>query len=141
MHAIMFAILAALSFGLWTTFHRLAGALVGKVFGAILISLTAVIVGLPFFLLRDRSIPLYTNIKGVWFIIAAGVMAFLIDYFALQAYARNLPLTIGGPLIIGGALAATAVIGFFLGDTITPLKIIGIVLILAGGAILGAVTQ
>ena len=54
MNPILFAILAAGSFGLWTVFHKLASPYVNQIFGAIIVSLTAVIFGAIVFLFKAR---------------------------------------------------------------------------------------
>lgn len=141
MNPILFAILAAGSFGLWTIFHKLASPYVNQIFGAIIVSLTAVIFGTVVFLFRGRGVQLFTNPKGILFIVLAGIAAFFIDFLALQAYSRGLSLTIGGPIIIGGSMAVAVLIGFMLGEPITLMKILGIALIVAGGAVLAAISQ
>lgn len=138
MNPIIFAFLAAASFGLWTVFHKLASPFVNQIFGAILVSLTAVIVGVFYFLVKAKNVQLVSNPKGIFFVILAGVAAFFIDFLALQAYSRGLSLSIGGPVIIGGSMLITVLIGFFLGEPITGLKILGTAMIVVGGAILAS---
>ena len=83
---------------------------------------------------------MYTLPKGIYFLIIAGVAAFFIDFLALHAYSKGLPLSIGGPVIIGGSIAIAIIIGFFMGDTITALKALGLCLIVAGTVILVAIS-
>ncbi len=141
MTPITFAIFAALFYALWTFFHKLASPHINLVFGAILVSLTAVIFGSIFFFTRARGEQLITDNKGILFIVLAGISAFCLDYFVLQAYAKGLPLSIGAPVIIGGSMAIAVTIGFFIGESITTAKIIGILLTVAGGVILASVSQ
>jgi len=141
MNPIIFAVLAAGSFGLWTVFHKLASPYVNQIFGAIIVSLTAVIFGTVVFLFKARGAQLFSDPKGILFIVLAGIAAFFIDFLALQAYSRGLSLTIGGPIIIGGSMAVAILIGFVLGEPITLLKILGIALIVAGGAVLAGISQ
>jgi len=138
MNPIIFAILAAASFGLWTVFHKLASPYINQIFGAILVSFTAVIFGGIIFLLNMKGTQLYSDPKGIFFIILAGIAAFFIDFLALQAYSKGLSLTIGGPIIIGGSMAVAVIIGFLLGEPITAFKILGIALIVVGGVVLAA---
>lgn len=141
MNPVIFAILAAASFGLWTVFHKLASPYINQVFGAILVSLTAVIFGGLVFLFNARGVQLFSDPKGIFFIVLAGVAAFFIDFLALQAYSKGLSLTIGGPIIIGGSMAIAVAIGFFLGEPITAMKILGITLIVLGGVALATISQ
>lgn len=120
---IIFAIITAVSFGTWTVFHQQATKHINPIFGAIIVSLTAVIAGLIVLLPQPRGLTLFTNPKGVFFVILAGFSAFAIDYFALKTYAAGIPISIGGPIIIGGSVALASVIGLvFLGETISLLK-------------------
>lgn len=66
MAPIIFAILAAVSFGSWTVFHKIASPYVNQIFGAILVSLTAVIFGAIVFFFKVKNEPLFTNPKGVF---------------------------------------------------------------------------
>ena len=123
---IIFAIIAAIAFGLWTVLHQQAADKIHYLFGAILISFTAVIVGLLFLLPKIKTTTLFSNPKGIIFAIGAGVCALAIDYFVLKAYGSGLAVSIAGPIIIGGSIAFAVTIGFFLGESITVIKIIGL---------------
>jgi bacterial/archaeal transporter family protein len=136
MSAIFFAIFAAIAFGVWTVFHKFASPYIDQVFGAVIISLTAVVAGALVLIPKLKSTELVSDPKGIYFLIGAGIMAFLIDYFALTAYSKGLPINVGGPIIIGGSIAVAAVIGFMLGDPITIPKIAGLALLLTGAVVL-----
>lgn len=138
MNPVIFAILAAASFGLWTVFHKLASPYINQIFGAILVSLTAVIFGGIIFLFNMKGIQLFSDIRGIIFVVLAGIAAFFIDFLALQAYSKGLSLTVGGPIIIGGSVAVAVLIGLLLGEPLTAIKVLGIILIVVGGIILAS---
>ena len=138
MPPLIFAILGAITFGVWTIFHKLAAPHINQIFGAIIVSFTAVLVCLAVLLPRLRAVELVTNRRGIIFTCLAGGAAFLIDFFALKAYAGGLPISVGGPVIIGGSIAVAIVIGFFLGESLSLLKAIGLFSIFAGSAILAS---
>ncbi len=133
---VAFAILAAFSFGLWTVFHKLASPYVNQILGAILVSFTAVLFGALVFFTQTKDVKLFTDPRGIVFIILAGISAFFIDYLALQAYSKGLSLTIGGPIIIGGSMAVAVAVGFMMGEPLNFAKIAGILFIIVGGMIL-----
>lgn len=135
MNPIIFAIAAAGAFGLWTIFHRLAAPYVNQVMGAILVSSVAIILGGLVWFFQKHPNQYVTDWRGWLFLILAGLMAFLIDFFALKTYGSGLSVTIGGPIIIGGSIAVATIIGFLIGDSITATKVLGI-LLLAGGAVI-----
>ena len=137
---ILFAVVTALALGVWTVFHQQASDKIDNLFGAIIVSLTAVILGLIFFLPRIKTTTLFSNPKGIVFALLAGVCALAIDYFALKSYGSGLAVSAGGPIIIGGSVAVAAVIGFFLGESITLLKIVGLVLVIAGSGVLASIS-
>lgn len=137
---ILFAIAAAAFFGLWTVFHQLAAAHVDKIFGAMLVSLTAVILSIPFLLMNWGPAKWSTDPRGIVFLVLAGLCAFGIDFFVLKAYATGLPVSIGGPVVIGGSIAVATIAGFLLGDVISIQKIVGIGFIVAGAVILARLT-
>ena len=141
MSPIIFAVLAAVAFGFWTVFHKFASAYVDQVFGAIFISFVAVCAGLLVLLPRLKETQLITDTKGLYFLVGAGLCAFALDFFVLQAYSRGLSISIGGPIVIGGSIAIAAVAGFLLGDSITWDKLAGIALVLIGAVVLSMSVQ
>ena len=128
-------------FGLWTVFHQQASNYINAILGAIIVSSTAVFLGLFFLIPNLRTATMHTNPKGILFAVLAGLCAFGIDYFALKTYNSGLPVSIGAPIIIGGSVAIASVIGFFLGESITFLKIIGLLFVVFGSVILGFSTK
>lgn len=138
---VVLAIITATLFGLWTVFHQQASNHINNLFGAIIVSLTAVILGALLFLPSIKSVTLYSNPKGIVFAILAGVCALGLDYFALKTYSSGLQVSIGGPIIIGGSIAVASIIGFFLGESITLPKLIGLTMVIVGSSVLAAFTK
>ncbi len=136
---IIFATIAAIAFGFWTVLHQQAADKINYLFGAIIVSLTAVIVGLIFLLPNIKTTNLFSNPKGILFLVLAGICALAIDYFALKAYGSGLAISITGPIIIGGSIAVAVLIGFFLGESITLVKIVGLLFVIIGSGILATV--
>jgi transporter family protein len=135
---IIFATIAAIAFGAWTVFHQQAADKINYLFGAIIVSFTAVILGSIFLLPNIKSTALFSNPKGILFAVLAGICALAIDYFALKAYGSGLAISVAGPIIIGGSIAIAASIGFFLGESITLMKILGLLFVIIGSGILTA---
>ncbi len=136
---IFFAIIAAIAFGVWTVFHQQAADKINYLVGAIIVSLTAAILGFLILLPKIKSTTLFSNPKGILFAALAGVCALAIDYFALKAYGSGLAVSVAGPIIIGGSIAIAALIGFFLGESITLMKVLGLLFVIIGSGILAAV--
>lgn len=136
MSPIYLAILAAVSFGLWTVFHKIAAPHINQIFGAVIVSAVAVIVGLLVLAPRFKSTELFNDWRGIFFVMLAGITAFFIDYLALSAYSKGLPVSVGAPVIIGGSIALASVIGFFMGESVNLTKILALILIISGSTIL-----
>ena len=137
---IFFAIIAAIAFGIWTVFHQQAADKINYLVGAIIVSLTAAILGFLILLPKIKSTTLFSNPKGILFAALAGVCALAIDYFALKAYGSGLAVSVAGPIIIGGSIAIAALIGFFLGESVTLMKVLGLLFVIIGSGILAAVS-
>ncbi len=140
MAPVFFAALASLSMGLWVVFNKIAAGYVNQLLGAILLSITAVVVGGTVFLLRGPPAGrLITSPKGILFVALAGVAAFSMDFMGLTAYARGLPITVGGPIIIGGSIAVATLMGFLLGEPMPVSKVVAIAFVVIGAASLARV--
>jgi uncharacterized membrane protein len=135
---IFFAIIAAVAFGIWTVFHQQAANKIDYLFGAILVSLTAVIAGVILLLPRIKSTTLFTDPKGILFAVLAGLCALTIDIFALKAYGSGMAVSVAGPIIISGSVAIAAIIGLFMGESLTFAKVLGIIFVIIGAGILAA---
>lgn len=138
---IIFAVVAAIAFGIWTVSHSLAANHIHNLLGAIVISLTAVIVGTILIIPNLKETTLITNGKGIIFAVLAGIMALAIDYFVLKAYGSGLAISITGPIVIGGSIAVATLIGFFMGETLSVVKIIGLTLVIVGASLLAATAK
>lgn len=135
---IIFAVIAASFFGVWTVFHQLASDRINYLFGAVLVSATATLLGLLLLLPKIKSAIFFSNPKGILYAVLAGICALGIDYFALKAYGSGLAVSVAGPIIIGGSIAMASAIGFFLGESITIIRVVGLFLVIIGSAVLSA---
>jgi transporter family protein len=141
MSAVYLAILAAVSFGLWTVFHKIAAPHINQIVGAIVVSAVAVIVGLIALAPKIKDVHLFEDWRGIVFVALAGIAAFFIDYLALSAYGKGLPVSVGGPIIIGGSIALASIIGFFMGESMSLLKVIALILIIGGSGLLAYLSK
>ena len=138
---IVFSIIAAIAFGLWTVFHDQAAKHVNSLLGAIIVSLTAVILGMFLLLPHIKTTSLVSNPKGIIFAVLAGICALAIDYFALKAYGTGIEVSIAGPIIIGGSIVVASTIGFFMGDSISIAKIVGLIFVIVGSIVLAVASK
>jgi uncharacterized membrane protein len=137
---IIFAIIAAFASGCWAVLQQQASDKINYLVGAIIVALTAATLGLLILLPRIKSTTLFTNPKGIVFVVFAGICALAVDYFALKAYGSGLAVSVAGPIIIGGRIAIASVIGFFMGDSVTVMKVLGLLLVITGSGILATIS-
>jgi drug/metabolite transporter (DMT)-like permease len=50
-------------------------------------------------------------------------------------------ISIGGPIIIGGSIVVVTLMGLFLGERMTLLKALSILMIVSGASILGSLSR
>jgi drug/metabolite transporter (DMT)-like permease len=136
MSAVFYAVIAAVAAGFYSYFQRLASPHVNQLFGALVVSAVALGIAAALFAFQLGKIRPFTNPAGLWCLLGAGVAAFSIDYFTLQAYSRGLPISVGAPIGIAGGVATAVVIGLLIGEQLSIAKLAGIVLVVVGGIVL-----
>lgn len=134
---VVYALLAGLSMGLWSVFTQRASGGLNQILSATLISVAAVLAGLVFMIVQRQSVSFSLDKSAVLWLSATGLMAFLLDYFGLKAYNAGLPLSLGAPVIVATGIAVAALAGIvFLGESLTPVKFLGLALAIAGVVLL-----
>jgi transporter family protein len=109
--------------------------------GALITELTAFSAGALIFLpVLSSGFP-KVSFKAVVMCMLAGLSVLLADFFILKAYKQGVPISIGGPIIIGGSIVVVTLMGLFLGEKITWLKAVSILMIVSGASILGSMTR
>ncbi len=134
---IVLAALVAVAAALYSVCARTAGQHVDSLFGAIVISATALVAELSLLIARGGATPLLQSRRGIVFAVLAGFCAVGIDYFTLKAYASGLRITIGAPIIIGGGIACSTLAGLLLGEHMSLARAGGVLLVIGGAVILG----
>jgi transporter family protein len=71
----------------------------------------------------------------------AGLSVLAADVFIIKAYKQGLPVSIGGPIVIGGGIVVVTLAGLLLGERMTVLKAVSILMILCGASILGSMPR
>jgi bacterial/archaeal transporter family protein len=138
---ILFVAVGALGTGLWNVFISAAARQVHPLVGAVICELTAVAAGTLMLLPVVGSGFPKVPFKAVVLCMLAGLSVLLADYFILKAYKQGLPISIGGPIIIGGGILVVTVMGLLLGEKMTLLKAVSILMIVTGASILGSLSR
>jgi len=139
--SIVYIIIGALGTGLWNVFISSASRQMHPLLGALITELTAFSVGALIFLpVLSSGFP-RVSLKAVVMCMLAGLSVLLADFFILKAYKQGVPISIGGPIIIGGSIVVVTLMGLFLGEKITWLKVVSILMIVGGASILGSLSR
>jgi transporter family protein len=139
--SIVYVIIGALGTGLWNVFISSASRQMHPLLGALITELTAFSAGALIFLpVLSSGFP-RVSFKAVGLCMLAGLSVLLADFFILKAYKQGVPISIGGPIIIGGSIVVVTLMGLFLGEKITWLKAVSILMIVCGASILGSLSR
>jgi bacterial/archaeal transporter family protein len=139
--SILYVIIGALGTGLWNVFISSASRQMHPLLGALITELTAFTAGALIFLPVVSSGLPKVSFKAVVMCMLAGLSVLLADFFILKAYKQGVQISIGGPIIIGGSIVVVTLMGLFLGEKITWLKALSILMIVSGASILGSMTR
>ncbi len=138
---ILFVVIGALGTGLWNVFISSAARQVPPLLGAVICELTAVAAGVMMLLpALGPGLP-KVSFKAAALCMLAGLSVLAADYFILKAYKQGPAVSVGGPILIGGGILVVTLAGVFLGERMTLLKALSILMILAGASILGGLSR
>lgn len=107
---------AALMFGLYNVFIKLSAGHINAVLGAVVLQFVAAFLGLALLLYQQAgsSEPLAFNRAGIGLAIGAGLAIGLVEILTFIIYGRGVPVAVGNPLIVGGSLVVTTLVGVVL---------------------------
>lgn len=107
---------AALMFGLYNVFIKLSAGHINAVLGAVVLQFVAAFLGLALLLYQqvDSSESLAFNRTGIGLAIGAGLAIGLVEILTFIIYGRGVPVAVGNPLIVGGSLVVTTLVGVVL---------------------------
>jgi transporter family protein len=138
---ILFVIIGALGAGLWNVFISSAARQMHPLLGAVICELTAVVAGgLLLWPAMNSGLP-RVSLKAAGLCMLAGLSVLVADYFILKAYKQGLQISVGGPIIIGGGIVVVTLMGVFLGEKMSLLKVLSILMIVTGASILGSLPR
>lgn len=131
-------ILTAGFYACYNVFIKVSSSAMNPVLGMLMLQAGAIGIGIgAFFYARVTAIPPVFPQKGVICGLLAGVFVALAEAASFYVFAKGVPASTGIPVIIGGSVVISAVLGaIFLKEALNPLQFAAIGLIVAGIAIL-----
>lgn len=138
MHWLVLALLTALCLAFYNFFIKLAADHVSAAAGAVILQLVAAgLGGLWLVWLRLKGQPLELSGKGVGLAVAAGLGVGLAEILTFVVFSRGVPSSVGTPVIVGGSVLLTAVLGLVvLREALSWPQALGLVSIVVGIALL-----
>ena len=132
------ALLTALCLALYNFFIKLAADHVPPAVGAVVLQLVAAALGAAWLLkLKLQGQPLPMSGKGLGLAALAGLGVGLAEILTFVVFQRGVNSSVGTPVIVGGSVLLTAVLGVVvLREALTLPQASGLLLIVAGIALL-----
>lgn len=138
MHWLLLALLTALCLALYNFFIKLAAGHISAAAGAVILQLVAAgLGGLWLVWLRLKGQPLDLSGKGVGLAMLAGAGVGLAEILTFVVFSRGVPSSVGTPVIVGGSVLLTAVLGLVvLREALSLTQAVGLFSIVVGIALL-----
>lgn len=132
------ALFTALCLALYNFFIKLAANHVSPAVGAVMLQLVAAALGAMWLLrLKLQGQPLAISGKGLGLAALAGLSVGLAEILTFVVFQRGANSSVGTPVIVGGSVLITAVLGLVvLREALTLTQAGGLLLIVAGIALL-----
>lgn len=130
----------ALFFGLYNVFIKLSSEHINPILGAVVLQFVAAFLGLGLLVItRARAAaPLVVTGRGITLAVLAGLAIGLVEILTFNIFGRGVPVAVGNPLIVGGSLLVTSLVGILLlREVISPAQVVALVLITSGVVLLG----
>ncbi|MDO7847497.1 EamA family transporter [Hymenobacter sp. M29] len=131
------ALLTAFCLALYNLFIKLASNHLPPAVGAVVLQLMAAALGAAWLVrLKLQGAPLPLSSRGLALAALAGVGVGLAEILTFVVFQRGVNSSVGTPVIVGGSVLLTALLGLgLLRETLTLAQLGGLVLIVAGIAL------
>ncbi len=127
--------LAAVMFGLYNVFIKLSSSHINAVLGAVVLQFVAAFIGLALLIYQQTgsSEPIVYNRIGIALAVGAGVAIGLVEILTFVIFGRGVPVAVGNPLIVGGSLIVTTLVGVvLLREGASALQLLAVAMIIVG---------
>jgi transporter family protein len=131
------ALATAVTFGLYNFFIKLGAGRIDEVLGALVLQAVALLAGGGFAVaLRLQGRGFAVTRAGLGYAALAGVAVGLAEILSFSVFSRGAPASLGTPVIMGGSVVCTALLGLvLLRETPSVVQLAGIALVAAGIAL------
>ena len=132
--------MTAVFYGVYNVFIKISSGHINQIVGAVILQIVAALLGgIILLIMKMTNSPLEISQKVVWFAVLAGIFVGLAEITSFFVFSKGVSASVGIPIIIGGSVLVGAVLGLtFLKETLTPIHILAILLIVGGVVLLTA---
>ena len=126
--------MTAVFYGAYNVFIKVSSGHINQIVGAVILQIVAALLGgIILLIMKMKNSPLEISQKGVLFAVLAGVFVGLAEITSFFVFSKGVSASVGIPIIIGGSILVGAVLGLiFLKETLNPIHILAILLIVGG---------
>lgn len=128
-------LIVAVLMGGYNFFIKTSAGSIHEVVGAVILQTVAACLGTAVlaYLKFQKISDIHATGQGIGFAVAAGVCVGLAEIVSFYAFGKEIPVSVGLPIVLGGTILAGVALGMlFLGETFTLKQWLGIVCIIAG---------
>jgi transporter family protein len=127
-------LLVAVLMGGYNFFIKASSGHIHEVAGAVILQvIAAVLGGAALLFLKSTKTTIELSSKGIYLALAAGVCVGLAEIFSFYAFGKDVPVSVGLPIILGGTVLAGVALGMiFLGETLSLKQWIAMACIIVG---------
>lgn len=140
MHWIPLAIITATAFGAYNIFIKLSAGRIDEVLGAVILQVVAALLGGAYAIylhFNGHHFPIST--KGTLLAVGAGVAIGIAEILTFIVYSKGAPASMATPIIMGGSILITALIGVIaLREGLGAMQLLGVGCVIAGVALISA---
>jgi transporter family protein len=140
MNWLALAACAAFGMALYNLFIKAAAGQIHEMVGAVVLQVVAALVGAGLLLIlyvRGALPPTLLTARGLTLAALAGVSIGVAEILTFAVYGKGAPASVGTPLIVGGSVLLTAVLGvLLLREALAWPQALGLLLVVGGIALL-----
>lgn len=127
-------LLVAVLMGGYNFFIKASSGHIHEVAGAVILQvIAAVLGGIALIYLKIEKTPIEISNKGIYLALGAGCCVGLAEILSFYAFGKNVPVSVGLPIILGGTVLAGILLGIiFLGESLNFKQWLAVGLILVG---------
>jgi len=138
MNWILLALFTAIFYGVYNFFIKVSAGYINQIAGAVILQAVATAVGGGILLfLKITNTPVAISNKGILYAVLAGVFVGLAEITSFFVFSKGVAVSTGVPIIIGGSVVFASILGIlFLKETLTPIHLIAVILVIIGVVLL-----